>query len=115
MMDSSQLTIRTKFAIPLVFVSLLVIVVSILSITGGARLSKDAHELSTTFIDSVNLTLNADRDLYQSLTAIQSLVINNASQSGSSNNAQLLADFRENAQQAQDEVRPRFVTNRPIK
>ena len=104
MFDSSQLTIRTKFAIPLVFVSILVIIVSFLSISGGARLSDDAHELSTTFIDSVNLTLNADRDLYQSLTALQGLVLNHASKINSTNNEELKADFWENANQARDRM-----------
>ncbi len=104
MFDSSQLTIRTKFAIPLIFVCILVVIVSILSISGGARLSKDAHELSTTFIDSVNLTLNADRDLYQSLTALQSLVMGQATGVSNSNLAGLKSDYRENASQARDRM-----------
>lgn len=102
MTDFSNLTIRTKFAIPLLVIGLMVIVVSVFSMTSGKRLSNDAQTLSTTFINSINLALNADRDLYQALDATQGLIISR--EMGLSANKNFREVFEENAQQALDRM-----------
>ncbi|GAB3037037.1 methyl-accepting chemotaxis protein [Bowmanella dokdonensis] len=101
-MTLNDLTIRTKFSIPLLAVSILVVLVSILSMNNGKRLSADAHLLSTTFISAIDTGLNADRDLYQALTASQNYVTKKSL--GLGQTAQDQKDFNENAQQALDRM-----------
>ncbi len=97
-MKLNELTIRTKFSIPLIAISLFTILISILSMNNGKRLSADAHLLSTTFMTAINVGLNADRDLYQALTASQNYVTKKVI--GLENTAEDRQSFDENAQQA---------------
>ena len=101
-MKLNELTIRTKFSIPLIAISLFTILISILSMNNGKRLSADAHLLSTTFMTAINVGLNADRDLYQALTASQNYVTKKVI--GLENTAEDRQSFDENAQQALDRM-----------
>ena len=101
-MKLNELTIRTKFSIPLIAISLFTILISILSMNNGKRLSADAHLLSTTFMTAINVGLNADRDLYQALTASQNYVTKKVI--GLENTAEERQSFDENAQQALDRM-----------
>lgn len=102
MLKLNELTIRTKFSIPLIAISVFTILISILSINNGKRLSADAHLLSTTFMTAINVGLNADRDLYQALTASQNYVTKKVI--GLDNTAEDRQSFDENAQQALDRM-----------
>jgi len=101
-MKLNELTIRTKFSIPLIAISIFTILISILSMNNGKRLSADAHLLSTTFMTAINVGLNADRDLYQALTASQNYVTKKVI--GLENTAEDRQSFDENAQQALDRM-----------
>ncbi|WP_231730943.1 methyl-accepting chemotaxis protein [Lacimicrobium alkaliphilum] len=102
MITLNNLTIRSKFSIPLLVISTLTIIISLLSITNSDRMSKDMERLSTTFIDAIDTGLNADRDLYQALSASQNYVAKKAQ--NLSGSEQDKADFEENAQQAIDRL-----------
>ncbi|MFC3093821.1 hypothetical protein DRW07_10105 [Alteromonas sediminis] len=92
MISLSQLSIRGKFAIPLVIITLMVIIISVLSISSSQRLSDEASQLSEIFVSGIDLSLNADRDLYQALTASQSFVI--ASEMNSSTSCVILVTVK---------------------
>ena len=102
MVDVNNLTIRVKFSIPLLIIGLLAILVSVLSINSARRLSNDANLLSSTFMNAIDTGLNADRDLYQALTASQSYVTKRHLQLPGAE--QDRKDFQENAQQAQERM-----------
>jgi len=101
-MKLNELTIRTKFSIPLIVISVFTILISVLSMNNGKRLSADAHLLSTTFMTAINVGLNADRDLYQALAASQNYVTKKII--GLDNTAEERQAFDENAQQAWDRM-----------
>jgi methyl-accepting chemotaxis protein len=101
-MKLNHLTIRTKFSIPLIAITLFTILISVLSMNNGKRLSADAHLLSTTFMTAINVGLNADRDLYQALTASQNYVTKKVI--GLTNTEEDRQAFEENAQQALDRM-----------
>lgn len=102
MVDVNNLTIRVKFSIPLLIVGLLAVLVSVLGINSARSLSSDADLLSSTFINAIDTGLNADRDLYQALTASQSYVTKRHLQlSGAEQDRK---DFEENAKQALDRM-----------
>ncbi|EKE80918.1 methyl-accepting chemotaxis protein [Idiomarina xiamenensis] len=101
-MNLSNLSIRSKFAIPIVAIAVLVLVVSAATYSNSQRLNQSTKELSTTFIDALELALNADRDLYQALAANQSFLL--ASELGLAGTDKYRQDFEENAQQAYDRL-----------
>ncbi|MBT1062937.1 methyl-accepting chemotaxis protein [Bowmanella sp. Y26] len=102
MVDVNNLTIRVKFSIPLLIVGLLAVLVSVLSINSARSLSSDANLLSSTFMNAIDTGLNADRDLYQALTASQSYVTKRHLQLPGAE--QDRKDFEENAKQALDRM-----------
>jgi methyl-accepting chemotaxis protein len=67
----NDLSIRYKFAIPLLSVTLMLILISFLSLWSNTKLSHNVERLSDTFVNAIEAALNADRDLYQALTASQ--------------------------------------------
>ncbi|WP_051275443.1 methyl-accepting chemotaxis protein [Aestuariibacter salexigens] len=102
MLNIENLSIRQKFAIPLSFIALLVLIVSVLSVVNSNYLSSNTKLLSFTYTESVSLVLNADRDLYQAHTAIQDFLLAHALSLG--NPRQHLASYEENVQQAEDRM-----------
>lgn len=101
-MHLNELTIRTKFSIPLVVIVIMTVVIATVSIINAKRLSSDAQNLATTFLAAVDAGLNADRDLYQALTASQSYVQRGLL--GESGGEKYRQDFDENAKQALDRM-----------
>lgn len=101
-MRLNELTIRTKFSIPLIIIVVMTVAIAVVSILNAKRLSSDAQELATTFLSAVDAGLNADRDLYQALTASQSYVQHRLL--GQSGGDKYRQDFDENAQQALDRM-----------
>ncbi|QYK06058.1 methyl-accepting chemotaxis protein [Shewanella zhangzhouensis] len=101
-MNLNELTIRAKFSIPLVVIVVMTVAIAVVSILNAKRLSSDAKNVATTFLSAVDAGLNADRDLYQALTASQNYVqYRLLGQSGGDKYRQ---DFDENAKQALDRM-----------
>ena len=101
-MTLNDLTIRYKFAIPLLTITVMLIIVSILSISATNKLNNNVERLSGTFLNSIELVLNADRDLYQALTASQNYLLKISNDDPSAEDD--ITDFNENAEQALDRM-----------
>lgn len=101
-MTLNDLSIRAKFAIPLLSITLMLILISLLSLWSNNKLTDNVERLSDTFLNSIEDTLNADRDLYQALTASQNYLLK-ASQRNQDTSDEV-ASFNENAKQALDRM-----------
>ncbi len=101
-MHLNELTIRIKFSIPLIVIVAMAALIAVVSHSNAKRLSSDAQNLSSTFLTAVDASLNADRDLYQALTATQDYVQHRLL--GQSDGNQYRQDFDENAKQALDRM-----------
>jgi methyl-accepting chemotaxis protein len=98
----NDLSIRFKFAIPLFAITIMLILISIISLWSNSKLNQQIEDLSNSFLNAVDLTLNADRDLYQALTASQNyLLTKNRDRQSTSDD---LTSFNENAKQALDRM-----------
>ncbi len=101
-MSLKNLTIQKKLAIPTVAIALLVILGNMYAIINSQKLARDSRELQNVFINAIDLGLNADRDLYQALTASNELIDGYLL---NENNTQSAKDsFYDNAQQAFDRM-----------
>ncbi|MBQ4827672.1 methyl-accepting chemotaxis protein [Alteromonas sp. CI.11.F.A3] len=98
MLNFDNLSVRQKFAVPLSFVAILVLVVSTISINNSRYLAHNTETLSTVYTQSISIALNADRDLYQAHSALLELMLNRSMNSASISDH--LADYEENAEQA---------------
>lgn len=101
-MTINDLSIRYKFAIPMLSITFMLILISVLSLWSNSRLTQNVENISTTFLDSIEAALNADRDLYQALTASQNYLIGKNHQQENTNKD--LESFNENAKQALDRM-----------
>lgn len=101
-MTLNDLSIRAKFAIPLLSITLMLILISLLSLWSNNKLTDNVERLSDTFLNSIEDTLNADRDLYQALTASQNYLLK-ASQRNQDTSDEV-ESFNENAKQALDRM-----------
>lgn len=101
-MTTNDLSIRYKFAIPLLAITLMLILISILSIVSNSKLTNNADKLSNTFLEAISTALNADRDLYQALTASQNYLLK--ASLGNQRSQEELESFNENAVQALDRM-----------
>ncbi|MFC3034703.1 methyl-accepting chemotaxis protein [Pseudoalteromonas fenneropenaei] len=97
----NDLSIRTKFAVPVVVVFVFLIVVSAFAYRQMQRLSDDLAVVTKTYISAISASLNADRDLYQAATAAQLYLLN---PDNDKIKQQAKADFDENAKQALDRM-----------
>jgi methyl-accepting chemotaxis protein len=98
----NDLSIRYKFAIPLFSITVMLILISMLSLWSNSKLNHQIDDLSNSFLNAVDLTLNADRDLYQALTASQNYLLTN--NRNKQTNDDDLTSFNENAKQALDRM-----------
>ncbi len=87
---------RWKITVPLSIVALIFIISSVVSIGVSRKISADANLIGNVFLKQIDLLLQADRDLYQSLVAEQSLLYIDP------NNADYTNLHQENALQARD-------------
>lgn len=101
-MKLENLSVRLKIAIPLIFVALLTIGFGVFNTLGIKKLASDSQVLESVFIEAINLTLNADRDLYQALTASQNYLLN--TEANAQDRAGFESSFNENAKQALDRM-----------
>ena len=100
-MTTNDLSIRFKFAIPLFAITFMLILITVLSIWSNNKLTRDIEQLSATFINAIEASLNADRDLYQALTASQNYLLK--IEHGKRDMSEV-DNFNENAQQALDRM-----------
>ena len=101
-MTTNDLSIRYKFAIPLFAITLMLLLITVLSISTNNKLTNNVDRLSGTFMNAIEVALNADRDLYQALTASQNYLLK-VERGNNSANAEI-DSFNENAQQALDRM-----------
>ena len=94
----NDLSIRAKFAIPLLSITLMLILISLLSLWSNNKLTDNVDRLSDTFLNSIEDALNADRDLYQALTASQNYLLKVSH--GNQDTSAEIDSFNENAKQA---------------
>lgn len=88
---------RWKLTLPMSIIVLLVIGLGYIAISTSSTLSKNAEKIATINLPEIQLMIQADRDLYQSLTAERSII-----QLGIANHADLLVEHQDNAKQAHD-------------
>ena len=101
-MTLNDLSIRYKFAIPLLAITLMLILISVLSLWSNNKLTNNVDRLSDTFLNSIEGALNADRDLYQALTASQNYLLKVSL--GNMDTSGEIDSFNENAKQALDRM-----------
>ena len=89
---------RWKLTLPLVILLLLVVGLGFLAITMTQKLSRDAARIAKVNLPEIQLMIQADRDLYQALTAERALIQLNR------HDAALLKEQADNAQQTHDRV-----------
>lgn len=80
-MNLENYSVRFKIALPLVLIAILTIGFSAYNTSGSHKLGAHAEQLEGVFIEAISLTLNADRDLYQALTANQNYIAYNNNES----------------------------------
>ena len=97
----NNLSIQQKLAIPTIIVAAIVLFSSLSSYRLSSDLTEQMGETSDVYLQSIVLGLNADRDLYQALTASQDYIFTR-SQGGDVSGD--LESFNENAQQALDRM-----------
>ncbi|MEP1445609.1 MAG: methyl-accepting chemotaxis protein [Paraglaciecola sp.] len=101
-MSINDFSIRAKFAIPLLSITLMLILISILSLWSNNKMTDNVDRLSDTFLNSIEAALNADRDLYQALTASQNYLLKVSL--GNQDTRIEIDNFNENAKQALDRM-----------
>ncbi|MGQ8366388.1 methyl-accepting chemotaxis protein [Glaciecola sp. 1036] len=102
MLESQNYSVRAKFAFPIVLITLLIAIMATVSYLGNSRLLTTTNTISDTFLEGINLALNADRDLYQAHAAAQNYLLSASLDLGTE--SKNLETFNENAQQALDRM-----------
>lgn len=97
----NNLPFRAKLLIPIVMLALALMAMAAQSIYTAGSLSRQGVDVTQRILPSVNLVLEADRDLYQSLLAQQQLLM---TEPGASVSEDAVTDYRENLQQAWDRL-----------
>src|SRR5690606_1067427 len=91
--------LRWKLTLPLIFLVALVLYMGLHAISTSKILGANATTIAKVDLPEIQLLIQADRDLYQSLTAERALL-----QLDSSKHQELINEQSENAQQAYDRV-----------
>ncbi|WP_232301185.1 methyl-accepting chemotaxis protein [Gilvimarinus agarilyticus] len=91
------MSFRWKLTIPLLLLVALFMYSSLYSVRSANQLSSHANTIAKTNLQELQLLLQADRDLYQALTAERTMFVNGVS---GVTTAALEAEFEENAAQA---------------
>lgn len=93
------LSLRWKLRLPLLLLVILVLYMGLHAISTSKTLGNNAISIAKVNLPEIQLLIQADRDLYQSLTAERALL-----QVESSQHATLFTEQADNAKQAQDRV-----------
>lgn len=97
----TSLTIRTKIVFGQAILTILLLILSVISYQTLATLQHNTDVFASHLLQAQGVVLNADRDLYQALTAQHEYLQMGANRS---NSQKLRADFDENSQQASDRM-----------
>ena len=97
MINLNNIKISTKLLMSFSIILLIVVVVGIAGFNSTRKINANLVDISTSDLPSVNYLLQADRDLYQLLTAERSMIFSNVN---SEMFEQLLADYEENLLQS---------------
>ena len=93
------LSLRWKLRLPLLLLVILVLYMGLHAISTSKTLGNNAISIAKVNLPEIQLLIQADRDLYQSLTAERALL-----QVESSQHSALFTEQADNAKQAQDRV-----------
>ncbi|MFT4531580.1 MAG: methyl-accepting chemotaxis protein, partial [Thalassolituus oleivorans] len=74
-MNWSNLSLAHKLRLPIALVGFILLALSIVQISALNTISNDSDHIENTYIPAINLTLNADRDLYQAQIAERSIAL----------------------------------------
>jgi methyl-accepting chemotaxis protein len=94
-----ELGFRWKLTLPLVLLAVLVLIVGLYAVSSSKKLGGYANTIAKTNLQEIQLMIQADRDLYQSLVAERSLVYGSSSDTNA-----LVKEQNENALQARDRI-----------
>lgn len=97
----TSLTIRTKAILGQAILTVLLVIVSLISYQTLENLQGNTDLFASHLLKAQGVVLNADRDLYQALTAQHEYLQMGTDRSKAQ---QLRADFDENSQQASDRM-----------
>jgi methyl-accepting chemotaxis protein len=95
----ANISFRWKLGIPLILLVLLFLYVGIYSVVSSNLLAKNAKKIAKISLPEIQLLIQADRDMYQALTAERALLSPNLS---ASQVATFLKEHKENLTQAHD-------------
>ena len=95
----TNISIRWKLGIPLVFLVLLFLYVGVYSVRSSSLLAKHAKTIAKVNLPEIQLLIQADRDMYQALIAERALLSPNLS---AAQVATFLKEHKENLTQAND-------------
>ena len=96
-----NLSFRTKLIMPLVLIGLVMVVIAVVGIRSNASMKETVNEVTKRYLPGVDYLLQADRDLYQALTAERSFVF---MQPGTDAYKEQVDSHAENIQQAKERV-----------
>jgi methyl-accepting chemotaxis protein len=74
-MNWSNLSLAHKLRLPIALVGFILLALSIVQISALNTISTDSDHIENTYVPAINLTLNADRDLYQAQIAERSIAL----------------------------------------
>lgn len=95
----NNLNFRWKITLPVAFLAVLLVATAVVGITQVSHLSNNVNVLGRTLLPSLDLVLQADRDLYQALVAERNMILMDKN---SEQFREALKDHEENAQQVKD-------------
>jgi methyl-accepting chemotaxis protein len=97
---------RTKLIMPLVLIGLVIVVIAVIGIRSNASMVEAVNDVTKKYLPGVDYLLQADRDLYQALTAERSFIF---MQVGTDDYKEQVDSHAENIQQAKERVE-KFAT-----
>lgn len=100
---------RWKLGIPLLLLAVLFLYVGIFAVRASHTLADNAEDLAKVNLPEIQLLMQADRDLYQALTAERALFVGNLSPQ---ERQALVVEHAENIQQTQDRILQSFALSK---
>ena len=97
----NKMSIRSKAAFGLILLTLFILLIGILNYLALERLQQNTRLFAEDLMPAQGVVLNADRDLYQAMTAQQRLLLQGGQ---GASTAALKQDFEDNVQQAKDRM-----------
>ncbi len=95
----NNISFRWKLMLPLSLLVIIFIAVSVYAVRAAQKMGENSHTLGAVNLSEIQLIMQADRDLYQALTAERAMLLADA---GSSNMEALYREHQDNAQQTYD-------------